>query len=362
MYTLDRFDDQIIIPSLKAHAGFPTDVQSAYLNAEEINLDSYDLIILVLSGGKDSIACHLRMLDMGVDPKKIEFWHHDVDGNEGSELMDWPFMREYVRAYGEAFSVPVYFSWLKGGMEGEMLKDNAYSQPHIIETPDGILELPRLTTRSQPSSRLMFPQQSASLQTRWCSSSLKIDVGRRAITNQDRLLGKKILFVTGERRLESSNRAKYNQLERHMNDCRNGKKARHVDVWRPVLNFTEEQVWELMEKHGVLAPVPYRLGWNRSSCMTCIFNSPAIWATIHAYWPERTIAIAQYEQRFGKTISRSKKDVIQIGNTAQAFTIEDELAFAQASLKKYTLPVLANKEHQWTIPKGAFSKEACGSV
>ena len=33
---------------------------------------------------------------------------------------------------------------------------------------------------------------------------------------------------------------------------------------------------EVIERHRILAPVPYRLGWSRSSCMTCIYNSRRI--------------------------------------------------------------------------------------
>lgn len=126
-------------------------------------------------------------------------------------------MRDWCRhQLAEVFQVPLYFSWLEGGFEGELLKDNAYSRPHHVETHEGLLVLPRDHQRASPSTRLRFPQQSPSLQTRWCSSALKIDVGRRALNNQDRFRGKKILFVTGERREESANRAKYNQLEAHV--------------------------------------------------------------------------------------------------------------------------------------------------
>ncbi len=78
--------------------------------------------------------------------------------------------------------------------------------------------------------------------TRWCSSALKIDVGRRALNDQERFDGKNICFITGERREESPNRSKYNQLEPHPCDRRSGKKARRVDWWKNVLHFTEERV------------------------------------------------------------------------------------------------------------------------
>lgn len=77
-------------------------------------------------------------------------------------------------------------------------------------------------------------------------------------------------WCDAKRRAESSNRSKYNQLEPHAVDRRKGRLGRHVDAWRPVLHYSEEQVWELLSRHRVEAPVPYRLGWGRFSCMTCI--------------------------------------------------------------------------------------------
>ena len=175
--------------------------------------------------------------------------------------MDWGLCATTATSWRRYSRYHCTFRGLRAVLRGSC----AYSRPHHVETPEGLLVLPRDHQRASPSTRLRFPQQSPSLQTRWCSSALKIDVGRRALNNQDRFRGKKILFVTGERREESANRAKYNQLEAHACDRRSGRTARRVDVWRPVLHWTEELVWEVLEKHRVSAPVPYRLGWSRSS-------------------------------------------------------------------------------------------------
>lgn len=242
-----------------------------------------------------------------------------------------------------------------------MLKENTYSHPHRVETPEGLLVLPRDHNRSKPGTRLRFPQQSPSLQTRWCSSALKIDVGRRAINNQERFKEKKILFITGERREESANRSKYNQLEAHACDRRYGKTARLVDAWRPVLHWSEEQVWEVIERHRILAPVPYRLGWSRSSCMTCIYNSQRIWSTIRHYWPDRAWNIARYEQTFGVTVSRKKIDVIDLGSAVAPIHISDIEALEQVSRESYTLPIFVPEGQRWALPGGAFGREACGS-
>lgn len=127
---------------------------------------SYDNIIVAFSGGKDSIACFLHLLDLGVPKEKIELWHHDIDGREGSTLMDWPVTRDYCLKFAQAFGVKIYFSWKWGGFEGEMLRYNALTSPTVFETPDG----PKISggIKGTLSTRRKFPQQAASLSVRWC--------------------------------------------------------------------------------------------------------------------------------------------------------------------------------------------------
>ena len=338
------------------------DTADTFFSAPSIDISGYDKIIVATSGGKDSLVCLLHLLDLGARKDQLEIWHHLADGNEGSTLMDWLFTKDYLRQIAALFDLPIYFSWLEGGFEGEMLKQNSLSRPHKIETPDGLLTLPRDVRRSKPATRLKFPQMAASLSVRWCSAALKIDVGRRALNNQARFDGKRILFVSGERREESSNRAKYNQLAIHACDRRNGRKALRVDEWRPVLHWSESEVWALLERHRVIAPVPYRIGFSRYSCQCCIFNSARTWATIARYFPDRARTIANYENQFGITISRNKSNVLEIANSALPFEVDDTEALEQALSEVYSLPIQLAKGETWVIPPGAHSKESCGSV
>ena len=43
------------------------------------DLAVYDRILVAFSGGKDSLAALLHLLELGVDPARIELHHHDVD-------------------------------------------------------------------------------------------------------------------------------------------------------------------------------------------------------------------------------------------------------------------------------------------
>lgn len=262
-----NYDDKIIIPAMGAalqNIKVLDNEQTKFGKCEQLQhceipeeLALADRVIVAISAGKDSWAMLLHLLDIGVPKDKIELWHHKIDGDEGSDLFDWSFIDSYTEKLAKALDLPLYFSWLNGGLEGELLKDNAISQGYTIESPDGRILVPR-TSKSKPATRLRFPQQSASLQTRWCSAIGKIDCGRRALTNQSRFLGQRIVFCTGERAAESSARSKYFQLEPHT--C--STQTRKVDAYRPVLHWSEEQVWNKLADWGVVAPIPYRLGWQ----------------------------------------------------------------------------------------------------
>ncbi len=356
------FDDQVVVPRLLNKVGAANaELLQTYFSAPNLDISLYDRYVIFLSGGKDSIASLLRLVELGVDLNRVELWHHDIDGREGSNLMDWSFMVDYNRKLAEHWGLPLLFSWLENGFEGEMNKENSFSHAHKVETPNGLITLERDHKRAKPGTRRRFPQMSRDLSTRWCSSALKIDVARRALNNQTRFEGQNTLVISGERRLESSGRAKYNQFEPHHSDRRNGRKRRHIDVWRPVLEWSEEQVWEIIAKHGIVAPVPYRLGWSRSSCMKCIFNDAVIWATLKEYFPGSLDRIAEYEREFGSTINIERIPVLDVANSARPLMIEDSEALEQAFRREFSLPITCDPK-QWVLPPGAFSKRASGST
>ena len=183
------------------------------------DLTSYDKIIVYFSGGKDSLACLLHLFEQGVSPEKIELQHHEIDGREGSKLMDWACTPDYCRQVAKAFNLPIYFSWKVGGFEEEMLRENSLTAPTRFETPEG--EVKQIGgTRGKPNTRLKFPMAVADLSKRYCSSYLKIDVAAAALRNQKRFNNSRTLTISGERAEESAARANYLEFEPDRTDNR----------------------------------------------------------------------------------------------------------------------------------------------
>lgn len=318
-----------------------------------VSPSEYDHIIVAFSGGKDSLACVLHLLDIGVSKSSMELWHHDIDGREGSKLMDWPVTRDYCRSIAEALGIPIYYSWREGGFEREMLKHNQRTAPVCYETPVGINKSGGIDGKI--SCRRMFPQVSASLTTRWCSGTLKVDVCSAAVSGQERFNGKRVIIVTGERAEESKNRACYKAFEPHRTNAE-ARKKRTVHQWRPVHQWTEKQVWDLIAKYRI-APHPcYKLGWARCSCSACIFGSKNQWASLALINPAQVKVIADYEIEFGKTIHRTLPvtALVAQGTPYANMNLDDIKAALSETFDGFAIM----PEGTWKLPAGAFGENA----
>lgn len=314
----------------------------------------YDKYVVTFSGGKDSTALVLYLLNNGVPPHKIELWHHEIDGREQT-FMDWEITPSYCLAFARAWGIPIFFSWKQGGFLREMLRQNQRTAPtqfedqhHQVQTIGG--------TAGKKATRRKFPQVSPDLSVRWCSAYLKIDVCASAIRNQTRFNGLKTVVLSGERGEESPARARYKILEPHRADLRNGRKiSRHVDHWRPVRDWTEQQVWNIIEQNRVRVHPCYYLGWNRCSCKFCIFGNANQFKSAQKISPNQCASIANYEGEFGCTIKRNKSlpALIQSGESYPG--LSDKNLIKIATSFNYTENILTDN---WILPSGAFGENA----
>lgn len=122
--------------------------------------------------------------------------------------------------------------------------------------------------------RQKFPAKGSTHQGRWCSGSLKASVQDSVTANLTKTRKDiKLLIVSGERRGESVGRSKYNEIEIHRTNAVS-KHHRTVHQWRPVIDYSERDIWEVLKRHKVNPHPCYRAGWNRCSCAMCIFLLP----------------------------------------------------------------------------------------
>lgn len=316
-------------------------------------LDWYDHFIVSFSGGKDSLALALQLLRAGIPAHRIQLWHQHIDGEPGRDapFMDWPCTESYCKSVAASLEMPLFFQWRHGGFERELLKDQGKIAPVSFERQDRTIGTAG-GIKGKISTRRLFPQVSADLSVRWCSSALKIDVAGMAVNNEPKFKDARILFLTGERRQESNARSKYAEVEAHR--CHT--KSRHVDHWRMIIDWTEEQVWNIIRDYGIVPHPAYRLGWSRVSCMACIFGLADQWASLRVIAPEIFRKIARLEVEFGKTIHQGKS-VIQLADKGTPYAGCDDKELVSLALGN-AYPIANARTSAWTVPAGAFGH--CG--
>ncbi len=320
------------------------------------DLLSYDRYVVSFSGGKASTACLLYLLDNGVPKDKIELWHQEIDGR-GPSLFDWEVTPDYCRKVGEALGIPVLFQWKEGGFTREMLRQDALTAPVAFETPSGGV-IRTGGEHGRPSTRRRFPQPSPDLRVRWCSAYLKIDVCATALRHDPRFENRRTLVLSGERGEESPQRARYAILEPDRADLRGGKKTfRHIDRLRPIRDWTERQVWDILEKYRIRPHPCYAMGFGRCSCKFCIFGNRDQFASAACVSRHKADMLVGFEKEFGVTLKRDTDLASLIAKGTPYAAITPELA-KLATEYEYALPVIIPEGSPWQLPAGAF--RACG--
>lgn len=303
---------------------FPKPAEAEPDDVKLLPLDAYDHIIVSFSGGKDSVAAYLYLLELGVRPERIELWHQAVDGRPhvATRLWDWPCTEGYCEAFAQAFGSRLLYQWKDKGFLGELLRRNEPTASTTFQLPNGR----EVTTGGggDPGTRLVFPAMAADLMTRWCSAYLKIDVAKKVFTNDPRFQNKRSLIVTGERREESGNRAKYATATDY-----GSTQSRTVHQWRAVLPWFEEDVWRIMEQYRVRPHPAYFLGWSRVSCLPCIFGNPDQWATVREAAPAVFQRLAMLEQKFYIASQQLPNHPWSLANQRRRYETSEAKASAQ---------------------------------
>lgn len=367
-------------------------------------LEDYDKIIIMFSGGKDSLACILHLLELGVPKNKLELWHHNIDGGS-DRRMDWPVTQNYCQAIADYLGIKLRVSYREGGFWREVYRKGASGgvffedNGEIKHTPMSEKQLQsealRLLLADPDLSddereryekqlvsigyRYKFPAKGAATSGRWCSAYLKIMVAESILRNLELLSDyqifggieekinadfsftrtvkeTKVLIVSGERRGESAGRTKYNEVEMHR--AASVRKHRIYHTWRPVIEWSEKDVWEIIKRWKITPSPAYSCGWNRMSCMMCIFSLPSHWQGIKELFPEEVEKVIADEKTLGFTLD-NKLDLSTYMDGARSCVVHsNHTALEQLLTGHFTAQdVFCDK---WEYPAGAFHGSAGG--
>lgn len=237
-----------------------------------------------------------------------------------------------------------------------MLRENSLTAPICFELPDHTI-CKTGGENGKPSTRRKFPQPSPDLRTRWCSAYLKIDVCATALRHQQRFQGIRTLVLSGERGEESKQRASYAILEPDKADLRNGRNPRHIDRFRPIRDWKEQQVWDLLEKYRVRPHPCYFMGFGRCSCKFCIFGNCDQFASAACVSHQQAGKLVEFEKSFGYTMKRDT-DLSTLINKGKPYDGITQYLKELATSYEYTASVIVPESETWNLPSGAFRK--CG--
>jgi len=207
------------------------------------------------------------------------------------------------------------------------------------------------TLKSQ-GNHLRLPMKSTLQAGRYCTSVVKEKVFAKTIRHhQNTRAGVKILVVSGERRGESVNRSKYNEIE--LSTCNATVRGdRLVHYWRMVIDYSERDVWEVLKRHRCVPHPCYSLGWNRCSCAMCIFSKREQWAGIRELFPNLYDEVRRDEERLGFTLNVYKTLDEYVGDAKSCVYHGDPKAMRQMLTGEFNPGDIYTDD--WKYPAGAF--------
>ena len=235
------------------------------------DLKSYDVILISISGGKDSQTI-LRQVVFACDAQEIPR-SRIVAVLADLGRAEWPGTKELARRQAEHY-----------GLRFEVVQ----------RTRGDILDETRVRRRW------------ASPQQRWCTAHHKRDQINKLVVRltDERKAFTRVLNCQGMRAAESPARSK---LVPFQVDVRNTNRKRHVDRWLPIHGWSTPEVWADIKESGVPWHPAYDLGMPRLSCVFCIFSPRAALLLAGKHNRELLEEYVALEREIGHTFKKGFK-------------------------------------------------------
>lgn len=247
--------------------------------------------VISLSGGKDSLALWLLSREWNIDTVVIF-------ADTGHEH---PLTYEYISLLEQKLGMVIR---VRADFSQRIINKRNYIETVWPEklvakygyTPQGAEQrihetLEQMYPRNIPFLDLcIWKGRFPSTRARFCTFELK----HRPIEEQiiQPLLGQfdDVVSWQGVRAQESASRAKLSMLEQDVGN------QTGLHVYRPLLQWTHDEVFALAKRHGIPPNPLYQLGCSRVGCMPCIHARKKELGVIFRRFPEQIHRVAEWER------------------------------------------------------------------
>lgn len=242
--------------------------------------------VLSLSGGKDSTAMLLLAIERGTDNLRPVFCD---TGNE--HRLTYEYVQYLEKATG------IHVDWVKADFAAHIIRKRT-----VVETKWRAEGVPEQTIQSALSvlhptgnpflDMCIYHGRFPASRVRFCSFELKQNVIKEQVHLPLLRDGFDVLSWQGVRRDESPARACAAVRDLAMTEETTG-----AELWnyRPILDWTAEDCFAIMRRHGIEPNPLYKMGMSRVGCMPCIHSRKEELREIGNRFPEEIERIAQWE-------------------------------------------------------------------
>ena len=225
--------------------------------------DGYRLVVSV-SGGKDSVATCLHLMELGYTPDDYDRVFMDTGWESARSY-------EYLREVLPGVIGPITVIRKEVKLEGEALQIALQYEERLGHYSSMVRQILKDS---------LFPRSSM----RWCTRELKM----RPLRNYLDGMGSVPVNVVGIRGAESHSRSK--MAEHDWSD------GLDCPVWRPIIGWSFDDVVAIHHRHSLKPNPLYFSGAERVGCWPCIFARKSELRSMFDQDPNRVSLIADLER------------------------------------------------------------------